>query len=77
MPKNERLILNECPGWWNVESRDGFLCESFNDKRVARAYQRLANRTDLTNREIWRALRTFVARRRFYPVEAWEVRHAA
>lgn len=71
MSRNDSLVLNECPGWWNVETREGFVCESFTDKRLARAYQKLANRSDLTNREIWRALRTFAARRRFVPVEAY------
>jgi hypothetical protein len=43
MKKRDRVVLNQCPTWWNVETRDGMVCASFESKMVARFFQRIAN----------------------------------
>ena len=43
MKKRDRVVLNQCPTWWNVETRDGAVLASFDSKMVARFYQRIAN----------------------------------
>jgi hypothetical protein len=52
-----------------VETRDGFVCESFTDKRLARAYLRLAKRVELPNRKMWDILRRLRATFRIVAVE--------
>jgi hypothetical protein len=67
--ERDALVLNECPSWWNVETRDGFVCESFEDKRLARLYQKL-DRRGVSKRATWKALRHFATRRAFVPATA-------
>lgn len=43
MKKRDRVVLNQCPTWWNVETRNGGLLFSSDFKMVARHFQRIAN----------------------------------
>jgi hypothetical protein len=55
----QRVNLAESLGWWNVETKDGYILASFGpqSKRWARLYQRIASRTDLSHGRILVALK--------------------
>lgn len=57
----QTLAIKECPGWWSIETPDGFVCFSSPDLRLARAYWVVAdNWPKATEREIHFLLREYM-----------------
>lgn len=65
----DKLVLNECPGWWNVETADGCSIYSATDKRLARICKRWLQRNpEAKNGEVWNVMRGVWVRAQFYVI---------